>query len=220
MRTGRPRNFNVSDALDSAMDVFWRKGYQGASLADLTAAMGINSPSLYAAFGSKEGLFRAVLDRYDERRREFLDRVLSAPSAREVARLFLDGVAEFAADPKNLPGCLLIQSGLTCADDAVPREVARHREQKEVALRERFKRAQREGDLPKSADANALARYLMTVSNGMAVQAASGAGAEDLREVARLAIDAWPGRKSVRRKVAPRANETPARRSVTKRAAA
>jgi AcrR family transcriptional regulator len=218
MRTGRPRSFNVSGALDSAMDVFWRKGYQGASLADLTGAMGINSPSLYAAFGNKEGLFRAVLDRYDEKRQEFLDRVLSAPSAREVARLFLDGVVDYAADPKNLPGCLLIQSGLTCADDAVPREIARHREQKEVALRERFERARREGDLPKSADANALARYLMTVSNGMAVQAASGADAEDLRQVARLAIDAWPGGEGVR-KQAPRVSKTPRRRSAAKRAA-
>jgi AcrR family transcriptional regulator len=208
MRTGRPRTFNVNDALDSAMDVFWRKGYEGASLADLTAAMGINSPSLYAAFGSKEGLFRAVLDHYDESKREFLDRILAAPTAHEVARRFLEGVADYAADPKNLPGCLLVLSGLTCSDDAVPRELARHRAQKEVALKERFERARRDGDLPKSSDAGALARYLMAMSNGMAVQAAAGAGAKELHEVARLAIEAWPGgtarKESRRAKKAPR----------------
>ena len=193
MRTGRPRSFDVKVALDRAMDVFWRKGYEGSSLADLTGAMGINPPSLYAAFGSKEGLFRAVLDRYDEKRREFQDRVFSAPTAREVAQRFLEGVADFASDPKNLPGCLLVSSALSCADDAVPREVARHRALKESALKERFERAQKEGDLSKSADAGALARYVMTVANGLAVQAASGAAEEELREVARLAIAAWPG---------------------------
>lgn len=200
MKAGRPRSFNVPKSLDSAMNVFWRKGYEGASLADLTAAMGINSPSLYAAFGSKEGLFRAVLNRYDDKRQEFLDRVLSAPTVREVARLFLEGVADYAADPKNLPGCLLIQSGLTCSDDAVPREVARHRAEKEKALAERFERGHRDGDLPRSADAASLARYVMTVSNGMAVQAAAGATAEDLRMVARMAIEAWPGGKSARKR--------------------
>src|SRR5436305_13393124 len=96
MRTGRPRSFCKDEALDRAMTVFWRQGYEGASLADLTAAMGINSPSLYAAFGSKEGLFRAVLERYDERRKGFLENVLAAPDAQSVARLFLEGVAEFA----------------------------------------------------------------------------------------------------------------------------
>ncbi|HEX4533759.1 MAG TPA: helix-turn-helix domain-containing protein, partial [Rhizomicrobium sp.] len=93
------------------MEVFWRHGYEGASLADLTESMGINSPSLYAAFGSKEGLFRAVLERYDARRKGFMENVLAAPDAQSVARAFLEGVAEFAADTsgRNPPGCLLLQ---------------------------------------------------------------------------------------------------------------
>src|ERR1700676_4718951 len=87
MAAGRPRTFCTEKALDCAMQVFWRKGYEGASMVDLTTAMGINSPSLYAAYGSKEGLFRAVLERYEARRDKFMEEVFAAPTAREVAAL-------------------------------------------------------------------------------------------------------------------------------------
>src|SRR6185437_14917527 len=122
MRTGRPRAFCVEETLDRAMTVFWRHGYEGASMSDLTAAMGINSPSLYACFGSKEGLFRAVVERYEERRRNFMEHVLAAPDVGEMARRFLHGVADFAADTsgKNPPGCLLLQSGLSCGEETIP----------------------------------------------------------------------------------------------------
>src|ERR1700742_381687 len=195
MRAGRPRGFCVEDALDRAMTIFWRNGYEGASMSDLTAAMGINSPSLYACFGSKEGLFRAVLERYDDRRKTFMENVIAAPTAAEVAELFLHGVAEFAIDTsgKNPPGCLLLQSGLSCGDSDIPDEMARHRAEKEAALCDRFEQARKQGDLPESASPSALARYLMTVSNGICVQAASGASGEELQEVAAMALTAWPG---------------------------
>jgi AcrR family transcriptional regulator len=184
----------VEDALDRAMTVFWRRGYEGASMSELTATMGIASPSLYACFGNKEGLFRAVLERYDERRKSFMDRVLAAPTATQVAEAYLLGAAEFAVDTggQNPPGCLLLQSGLSCGDADIPDELARHRAEKEAALRKRFEQARKEGDLPKSADPAALARYLMTVSNGVCVQAASGASAEELQDIARMALKAWP----------------------------
>ena len=157
--------------------------------------MGINSPSLYACFGSKEGLFRAVLERYDERRKSFMESVLAAPTAAEVAETYLYGVADFAADTsgKNPPGCLLLQSGLSCGDTEIPDEMARHRAEKEAALRERFEQARKQGDLPKSANPAALARYLMAMANGICVQAASGASAKELHEVAAMALMAWPG---------------------------
>jgi len=98
MRTGRPRSFCKEDALDKAMTVFWRHGYEGASMADLTKAMGINPPSLYACFGSKEGLFKTVLERYDQRRATFMASILEKPSAAEVAEAYLMGVAGFASD--------------------------------------------------------------------------------------------------------------------------
>jgi AcrR family transcriptional regulator len=156
--------------------------------------MGINSPSLYAAYGSKEGLFRAVLERYEARRDKFMAEVFAAPTAKEVASLFLHGVADFAADTggQNPPGCLLLQSGMTCGDSDIPDELARHRAIKEKALSERFARARAEGDLPQNTEPAALARYVMAVSNGMCVQAASGATLADLHAVADVALSSWP----------------------------
>jgi hypothetical protein len=104
-------------------------------------------------------------------------------------------VADFAADTsgKNPPGCLLLQSGLSCGESQIPDELARHRAEKETALRERLERAHESGDLPKGADPAALARYLLTVSNGLCVQAASGASSKELHEVAAMALMGWPG---------------------------
>lgn len=203
MRTGRPRSFCKDLALDRAMSVFWSRGYEGASLSELTAAMGINSPSLYACFGSKEGLFRAVLERYDARRKEFMAKVLTEPTAAQVATAFLEGVAHFAADTsgRNPPGCLLLQSGLTCGDKVIPDELARHRAEKEAALRTRFDQARQGGDLPQDADPAALARYLAAIANGMCVQATTGASVEELLAVARQALASWPcGEKKAVRK--------------------
>ena len=196
MRTGRPRGFCTDTALDRAMNVFWRKGYEGASLADLTEAMGINPPSLYSAFGSKEGLFRAVLERYDERRRDFMEKVIAAPDAQTVAKLFLEGVAEFAADTSGLnpPGCLLVQSG-SCANEDIPEAVAKHRAEKEAALRQRFERARKEGDLPSDADPKTLARYLVAIANGICMQATTGASPKELQDIARMALASWPAGK-------------------------
>jgi AcrR family transcriptional regulator len=181
-------------ALDKAMQVFWRKGYEGASMADLTTAMGINSPSVYAAFGNKIGLFKCVLDHYDKTREGFLSDVLAAPTAKDAASLFLMGVAERATNPSHPPGSLLVQSGLTCGDTAanVPEEVARHRAGAELALRERFECCATAKELPKGAEPPALARYLVALANGMCVQASSGASREELQQVAQLALAAWP----------------------------
>ena len=194
MRTGRPRSFCKDEALDRAMTVFWRQGYEGASMADLTKAMGINPPSLYACFGSKEGLFKAVLERYDQRREIFMTGVLAAPTAAAVAEAFLMGVAAFAADTsgRNPPGCLMLQGGLSCGDTVIPDTLARHRAEKEAMLRTRFEQARKSGDLPKSSDPAALARYVMVMSNGICVQAAAGASEKELKEVAAIALTNWP----------------------------
>ena len=134
LRTGRPRCFCKEEALDKAMTVFWRQGYEGASISDLTKAMGINSPSLYACFGSKEGLFRSVLERYDQRREMFMTEVLSAPTAAAVAEAYLMGVVAFTSDTsgRNPPGCLMVQGGLSCGEKDIPEMLARHRAEKEA----------------------------------------------------------------------------------------
>ncbi|MGJ5129886.1 MULTISPECIES: TetR/AcrR family transcriptional regulator [unclassified Bradyrhizobium] len=192
MGIGRPRTFDRDTALDQAMEVFWRHGYEGATIAQLTDAMGINPPSLYAAFGSKEALLRAALDRYTARREAWMDEVLSAPTAREVTARMLMGVAEKQTDPSNPPGCLLVQGGLACGSGSsnVPFELAARRAQTEEQLRHRFERAKDEGDLAEAADPAALARYVSAVITGMSVMASSGADREALSQVAVVAIKA------------------------------
>jgi AcrR family transcriptional regulator len=177
------------------MPVFWRKGYEGASISDLTKAMGINPPSLYACFGSKEGLFRSVLERYDQRREMFMSEVLAAPTAAAVAEAYLMGVAAFTSDTsgRNPPGCLMVQGGLSCGEKDIPDMLARHRAEKEAMLRNRFEQAKKGGELSKESDPAALARYLMVMANGICVQAAAGATLRELREVAAMALANWPG---------------------------
>jgi AcrR family transcriptional regulator len=191
---GRPRSFDVDAALDRALNVFWRKGYEGASLPDLTRAMGINRPSLYATFGNKEALFRKVLDRYAEGPSAYVRQALAEPTARAVAQRLLGGAVELLTDPRNPRGCLLVQGALACGEaaESVRRELARRRAASEAAVRRRFERALADGDLPADTDPADLARYLITVIRGMAVQAAGGASREDLRRVAEMALRAWP----------------------------
>jgi AcrR family transcriptional regulator len=201
MAMGRPRTFDADKALDEAMEVFWRHGYDGATIAQLTKAMGINPPSLYAAFGSKEQLLKAALDRYSAKRAEFMCDVLSAPTAREVAGRMLFQIADSQTDPANPPGCLLVQGGLACGTGAenVPFELAARRAQTEDQLRERFIRAKAEGDLGADADPAALARYLSVVTAGMGVLASSGAERDALRQVALVSLKAFDERTSVKK---------------------
>ncbi len=168
MAMGRPRAFDADAALDEAMEVFWRHGYEGATIAQLTQAMGINPPSLYACFGSKEGLLKAALDRYTTKRATFMEDILRAPTAREVAERMLMGIADTQTDPANPPGCLLVQGGLACGtgSENVPFELAARRAKTEEQLRERFVKAKADGDLTATADPVALARYLSAVTVG------------------------------------------------------
>jgi AcrR family transcriptional regulator len=200
MALGRPREFDMASALDEAMEVFWRHGYEGATVAELTDAMGINPPSLYAAFGSKEGLLKAALDRYSQKRDAFMREMLGAPTAREVVEGMLLHIAEMQTDPQNPPGCLLVAGGLACGAGAenVPFELAAHRAHSEGQLRDRFIRAKQEGDLAGNADPSALARFLSAVIAGMGVLASSGTTREELREVARVSVKAFDEQPGVR----------------------
>ncbi|TYL87574.1 TetR/AcrR family transcriptional regulator [Bradyrhizobium cytisi] len=192
MGMGRPREFDAELALDQAMEVFWRHGYEGATIAQLTEAMGINPPSLYACFGNKEGLLKAALDRYTKLRNVWMDGVVAAPTARDVAERMLMGIAEKQTDPANPPGCLLVQGGVACGtgSENVPFELAARRAQNEDQLRDRFVRAKAEGDLKPTSDPAALARYVSAVSVGMGVMASSGSDCEALRQVATVAVQA------------------------------
>ena len=194
MPSGRTRQFDVDEALDRALEVFWARGYEGATLPELTRAMGINRPSLYAAFGNKEQLFRKALDRYQTGPMSFLTEALRKPTARAVVEAIFSGFVRMQRDRDKARGCLVVSGALACGEEAetVRRELAQLRQAIVTALRERFERAVQDGDLPAGTDCATLARYTATVLNGLAVQAASGATEKELRLVSALAMQAWP----------------------------
>jgi AcrR family transcriptional regulator len=191
---GRPREFDPDEALERALEVFWRQGYEGTSLGDLTAAMGINRPSLYAAFGNKESLFHKALDRYADEHMAFIRTAIEEPTARRAIETLLRGYVASVTDPRTPPGCLTVQGALASGPDAEPirAELTARRLAGEALLRARLKRARKEGDLNNDADPADLARYINTISQGVAVQAAGGATRRQLDRVVDIALGAWP----------------------------
>jgi AcrR family transcriptional regulator len=156
--------------------------------------MGINPPSLYAAFGNKEALFCKALGRYAEKHSAYWDEALAAPTARQVFEKLVRGSATFLGDTSNPRGCLMVQGAMTCGEGAerVRRELAERRASDRAKVKKRFERAKREGDLPAGANPAELANYVSTLLEGMAVQAASGASRKELERVAEMALRAWP----------------------------
>src|SRR6267154_3085880 len=195
MAMGRPRAFDMDQALERALQVFWRKGYEGTSLTDLTEAMGINPPSLYAAFGNKEGLFHKAVERYVAERGKFWAEAMNEPTARAAVERLMRHSADFLTDKCNPGGCLLVQGALSCSDQATPvkRALASRRATGEARLRDRFERAKSDGDLPAEVDPTDLARYVMTMMEGMAIQAASGTTREALQRVVDVTLRSFPG---------------------------
>jgi AcrR family transcriptional regulator len=191
---GRPREFDIDQALEQALHLFWRKGYEGTSITDLTEAIGITKPSLYAAFGNKEELFRKAFDRYVDGPAGYVQIALAKPTAREVVEHLLYEAADAVTNPDNPPGCLAIQGALCCGDTAetIKQELMTRRARGEDDLRRRFQKAVNEGDLPKDSNPIDLARYVSAIVQGMAIQAIGGAGRDDLRRVAELALRNWP----------------------------
>jgi len=191
---GRPRAFDTERALDQALRVFWRHGYEGASLAELTAAMGINRPSLYAAFGNKEELFRRALDHYAAGAAEIHETAMREPTARAAVATVLRAMADGLSDRNNPRGCLMVQSALACgaAGECVKQELIARRAAARAAWRKRFQQAKAEGDLPAGADPADLARYLSAIAAGMAVEAVNGATRAELHRLAEAALHAWP----------------------------
>jgi AcrR family transcriptional regulator len=191
---GRPRSFDPDKALDRAMHLFWRKGYEGTSLADLTTAMRINAPSLYAAFGNKDALFGKVIDRYVAGPGGFIPKALTASTARGVVEQLFDGVVDLQTAKSNPGGCLLVRGALAAGDKAsrMRKAVLARLALAEGAIRTRFERAKAEGDLPTDANPADLARYVMAVLDGVAVAGASGASRKQLQGVVKLALRAWP----------------------------
>lgn len=195
MPVGRPRAFDVDNALDRALEVFWKKGYEGTTLPDLTKAMGINRPSMYAAFGNKEALFRKTIDRYINGNACHVKEAFQERTAKEVVKHLLTRSIDMVTSSKTPRGCFLVQGALVCGDsaDALRQELIKRRSAGEAALCDRFKQAMAEGDLPKDTDPADLARYVFVIAHGLSVQAAGGASKAKLNKVVDLALQAWPG---------------------------
>lgn len=194
---GRHREFNVDDALDAVLDVFWSKGYEGASYTDLTRAAGVERPGLYSAFGNKEAMFRLALDRYYQRYLQYFPDALQQPTSRLVVEHILRGAAELHTRFPDRRGCLGVLGAVVGSDDVIPiqQTLIEARAVGESALVSRLEQARQDGDLPENANCQALAAFVMTILSGMAVQARTGADRATLDAVAEQALSTWPGRR-------------------------
>ena len=193
---GRPREFCTDAALAAALRVFWSKGYEGASLADLTDAMGITRPSLYAAFGNKEALFHKALDLYEAEKLEYTRVALEQPSARAVAEHFMRGALDTQTSSCDPKGCLGVIHSMACGVEAesIKADVLKRRASSQAALVARFERAKADGDIPAHVDVQGLTSYLYAILQGMAVQAGSGATRAELERLVETTLAVWPGR--------------------------
>ena len=191
---GRPREFDLDAALDRAAHVFWSLGYEGARLDDLTGAMGISRPSLYAAFGDKENIFRLAVERYGAVELGYFAETLAQTTAFDLASHYLHSVARQTTQPDKPHGCLQIQGGMAGGSDErrTAQFLAEQRRKGEALMADRFRQFIDHGDLPATENPESLAKYILATGSGLAVQAADGATREDLDAVADLALRTFP----------------------------
>lgn len=190
--SGRPRGFDTATALDAAVDVFWRRGYDGASVTDLTAAMGINRPSLYAAFGDKAELFQKALQRYVDSNMGYVTDALNQTTAHDVAAAFLTGNALAVTMPGRPAGCLSVQAAVAPEGSTQQVLLAENRANIETLLADRFRRAIEEADLPADEDPAELATFLITATTGFAIRAADGTPRTTLLATAHRLMAGFP----------------------------
>jgi len=203
---GRPRSFDRDAALERAMEVFWKLGFEGASLHDLTEAMGINPPSLYAAFGDKERLFLEAVERYMAQRGAECP-YADAPTAREAIERLLIYTANEFCKPCNPRGCLMVMAATTSSASSAKLQaaLAERRAASRARLKARIDRGLREGELPRGTDTGALADFYATILSGMSLQARDGASRKRLMATVAGAMRVWPD------------SPTPAKKRVTRK---
>jgi AcrR family transcriptional regulator len=192
---GRPRSFDLDAALETAMRLFWEHGYEATSLAQLTEAIGVSAPSLYAAFGDKETLFLRAVERYQARGGDQTQALFGeTKTAREsVARTLLESAIRLT-DPKFPRGCMVVLSAISVSEEAerVQKELMKCRAGWEREMKRRIERGIKDGDVPRDANAGALASFYMAVLQGMSLHAKDGASRERLKEIGEAAMAAWP----------------------------
>lgn len=199
---GRPRSFDRDAALEIAMRLFWQHGYEATSLAQLTAAIGVGAPSLYAAFGDKEALFLETVARYQARGGDQTEALWgNFKTAREAVSSVLAESAIRLTDPASPRGCMVVLSAISCSDQAarVQKELSDCRARWEKQMKQRILRGISEGDVPETTNAGALASFYMAVLQGMSLHAKDGASRERLKEIGQAAMQAWPEARGKRR---------------------
>lgn len=190
---GRPRSFDREQVLEQAMHVFWAKGFAGASMSDLTAAMGIASPSLYAAFGSKEGLYREAIDHYVALYSPSFWGVMDLPTAREAVEALLRTAARVFSADGSPNGCMVMQTAAESGDlsPELTDSLCQMRDSNAETLARRVQRGVEDGDVAPGTDVRAVADFYATVHKGLSLSARGGAGADELNSVVTSAMAAW-----------------------------
>ncbi|ADP78489.1 TetR/AcrR family transcriptional regulator [Pseudofrankia inefficax] len=192
-RGGRPREFDRDAALERAVALFWERGYETTSIADLTAGMNIGPPSLYAAFGSKRALFDEVVEAYCQQYRAFMVLAFTEePTFRRGLERLLREAAAAYTQPDRPPGCLVVSAAVNCASAEVAEALQGLRNSGVDQLERLAAAAVRAGELPPGLDARALAVFTGVVLQGMALRARDGADRRELESTAMIAFEAWP----------------------------
>jgi len=189
-KTGRPIGFDRDAALEAAMLLFWQRGYEGTSMADLTQAMGLNPSSIYAAFGDKHMLFQLVVKRYMELRAQYAVRALEEPTLERFIRALFENTVAFLTAPGHPPTCMTLAGAVGCSLDATPARdlMTAIRKQNQAALKERLLKARKSGELSKEINVDDYARYLSTIVAGLSIQAANGSTKTELNRTAQMAL--------------------------------
>lgn len=189
-KTGRPIGFDKDAALEAAMLLFWERGFDGASMADLTQAMGLNPSSIYAAFGDKQALFSLAAKRYMDTRAQYAGQALKEPTLERVIRALFDNTVAFLTAPGHPAACMTLAGAMGCSADAAPaRELMTEiRKQNEAAIRKRLLAARKSGELSKDIDVDDYTRYLSSILAGLSIQAANGSTKAELKRTSRMAL--------------------------------
>jgi AcrR family transcriptional regulator len=189
-KTGRPISFNKDLALEAAMLLFWERGFEGTSMADLTEAMGLNPSSIYAAFGDKHALFDHAVRRYLGSRAQYAVKALQEPTLDRVIRALFDNTVAFLTTPGHPPTCMTLAGAMGCSVEAAPARdlMTEVRKQNEAAIKERLLVARKAGELSKDINVDDYTRYLSLLLAGLSIQAANGSSKAELKRTAQMAL--------------------------------
>lgn len=189
-KRGRPTAFDKEAALDSAMRLFWERGYEGTSMADLARAMALHPSSIYAAFGDKQALFALAAKRYADIPAQYMVRALEQPTLRGFLLAAFDNTVEFLGSKEHPSSCFTLTGALSCGADMEPAKVLMRemRLQNEAAIKARLLKARKVGELAREENVDDYTRYLSSLLSGLAVQAANGATRAELRRTSEIAL--------------------------------